>query len=94
MTAISTIEDALCKIAADHDLTVVALSVSLDQISPDWRYSATVHWNGFSRDGNPCAPGYGPDIHTALVNALDCAQRDRTPPVMQLPEIPAEGVAA
>lgn len=68
--------NTLCE---QHDLTVVNIGLNLTQ-SREYLYGATVHWDGFSRDGISCASGNGPTVTAALKAAIAQSVVDRTPP--------------
>lgn len=68
--------NTLCE---QHDLTVVDIGLNLKQAS-EYLYGASVHWDGFSRDGISCASASGPTVTAALKAAIAQSVVDRTPP--------------
>jgi hypothetical protein len=86
------LEQSLTQIAADNSFTTI--SVGRMPIDGDVTWTATVHWNSYSRDGITCAIGQSDDsIIDALRRAIAKAHADRTPandvPAM-LPALEAE----
>lgn len=74
----AALEQALDKIAADNNLTVI--SVGRMPVGDTVYWTATVHWEGFARSGNACAGANNErSLRHALADAITAAQADRTP---------------
>lgn len=91
MSAPMTLEAALDKIAADNDLTSVA--VGRMKVGECIVRTAIVHYDGFARDGIGCDSGQSDTSNIeALTRALAKAVANRTPlaaPVDALPTLEA-----
>lgn len=76
--------EALCK---QHDLTVINIQLSVNG-SPDYRWTAYVHWEGFSADGNSCDSGNAGSPSEAINKAIATANINRNPPAPAVTELP------
>ncbi len=74
----ASLVDTMNALADEHGFHAVSVSFNR-QCSVDWRWSANVHWCGFSRDGITCASGHGLTPLDALNNAVLDAAKDREP---------------
>ena len=89
-----TLEETFRKIAAEHDLMTVSLLLQVSGVSDDYRFGATVHWDGYSRSDITCEHGFGPSLEAALNNALDKSRADRAAPAPSLAEVDASSLIA
>lgn len=82
-----TLEAALDKIAADNDLTNIAIGRML--VGERIVRTATVHYKGYARDGIGCDSGSS-DISNdlALAQALTKAVQNRTPEIVMADPLP------
>lgn len=68
------LEQSMRDICAAHDLHNISVA-----ICTEFGARATVHWNGFSRDGISCASTPGDTINDAVANVIAEARIKRTP---------------
>ena len=90
-----TLEDALAEICELHDLTACSLNINLKQ-RDNFRFSAHVHWDGYSESTISCQSGSGTTIQHALALAIQRANTDRKicAPVDALPSFEVENPQA
>ena len=90
-----TLEDALAEICELHDLTSCSLNINLKQ-RDNFRFSAHVHWDGYSESTISCQSGSGTTIQHALALAIQRANTDRKicAPVDALPSFEVENPQA
>lgn len=87
-----SLEDALDKIAADNDLTSVA--VGRMPVGNRVVRKAIVHYDGYARDGIGCSSGYSDvSIQLALMEALSKAAANRTPTIVGCDKLPDVALA-
>lgn len=72
----TALEQSFIDVVRKYGLKVFEVSMNLEQ-STDARFSACVHWNGYTNTGHNCTHGYGPTIEAAIKSALDNAAKDR-----------------
>lgn len=87
----TALEQSFADLAAKNGLRVVNVGISLTSPASH-RFSAVVHWEGYSRDGNPCAMGNGPDTATALAKAIEQSRIDRTPNAADIGDLADEPI--
>ena len=75
----TTIEQAFAAIAAEHNLTVVELSLRPNPAVPEYVWSMTFHRDGYSRKGNTCISAFGATPADALEAAIIQLKADRIP---------------
>lgn len=91
--ATATFEEYLDKIAADNDLTSIA--VGRMQVGERVVRTATVHYAGHANDGIRCSSGNSDDsTREALHRAIEAAQANRKPTAYVPCAIPTMELAA
>lgn len=88
-----SLEDTLAAIAAAHNFN----SVTVGRMPVDDRvvYTASVHYDGYARDGIGCEHGKSDDsIRGALNDAIEKAAKNRRPSDTDVGPIPALAEAA
>lgn len=88
-----TLEEALAALCEKHDLTSfeVAYRRGSDKA---YAFSATCHWDGFSRRNITSASEYGSDISTAVSDTIIDMQKDRLEHSGEFHVLPAFEVSA
>jgi hypothetical protein len=87
-----SLEDALDKIAADNDLTNIA--VGRMPVGTRIVRTATVHYSGHARDGIGCSSGHSDvSIQLALMDALSKAAANRAPEIVGCDKLPDVALA-
>lgn len=76
----------LCK---QHDMFAVTVGFHTGDPGRD-RFTCSVHWVGFARDGNPCETGIGVTVNGAVEKALAAMAICRTPVAADEPQITVE----
>jgi len=71
-----TLEQVFEQIAKRHDLYALSFGMNA-KCSADYLYTVTAHWDGASKNGNPCEHGHGATIADAMRNALAAVEKDR-----------------
>lgn len=88
------IAKAFADILATHGMKNISVTLN-PACGAGYEWSGSVQWDGFSRDGIGCAQGHGSTPHAALMDALEQAQKSRSPQVdIVVPELQIEGIEA
>ncbi|GAA0729880.1 hypothetical protein [Sphingomonas japonica] len=86
------LEQSLEQIATANGLSTV--DVGRMPVGDRVVWTATLHWVGYSRSGNPCKSGHSNiSIAEAVARALGNVAADRTPPVAEIEALPAIDMA-
>lgn len=89
----ASFEDYLDKVAADNDLTSIALGRM--PVGDRIVRTATVHYTGHALDGIRCSSGQSADsVREALHRAIEAAQANRAPVAVMPCAVPAVELAA
>ncbi len=72
----TSLEHVLAKVATQNDLKNISITLYARE---SMRFSVSVQWDGFARDGINCSTGHGPTAGDALDKALAAAAIERLP---------------